>query len=109
MGSRPTPHSHRAWLAPSPVRLSGGCCLLLLATLLLQRRLRCCQPCHRNAVRAARDVIEAAGLEEIDALRIAAVLATNAELDPRARLAPQLAGDADQLADTAGVQAVKRV
>src|SRR5438067_729623 len=65
----------------------------------LQHRLRRCEPGDGHAVRRAADVVEAEPVAELDRLRVAAVLAADAELDRRLHLAPALDGDAHQLTD----------
>src|SRR5690606_42098915 len=52
-----------------------------------------------DAERRRTHVVQAGLMTELDAARVAAVLATNAELDVRARLAAALDRGADQLAD----------
>src|SRR3954463_8730868 len=55
------------------------------------------QPGDRHPVGGAGDVVEAHPLEEVDRLRIAAVLAADAQMEVRPRLAAALAGQADEL------------
>src|SRR5690606_13416666 len=73
--------------------------LLHVALGLLEGGLGGGEPGDGDAERRRTHVVQAGLVAELDAARVAAVLAANAKLDVRARLAAALDGDADQLTD----------
>src|SRR5271156_1480401 len=81
-------------------------CLLLRR---LDRCLRRRQPRDRNPVRRARHVIQPEAMAQLDARRIAAMLAANADLQTLVRLPPELDSNSHQLADADWVQLRERV
>src|SRR4029453_3737548 len=66
------------------------------------------QPCDRDAEGTAGHVVEPGVVEEVDRLRVAAVLAADSDLQVRAGLAPLVRGDTDESADTEGVEGLER-
>src|SRR5690606_24174211 len=76
---------------------------------LAQGGLRRRQPRDRHPVRRAAHVVEADLLAECDRGRVAPMLATDSQLDARARGAAAFGGDADQIAHAVLVQADERV
>src|SRR4051794_3823782 len=70
---------------------------------LAKRRLRCGQPRDRHAVGRARNVIEPDLVAERHRSGIAAVLAANADLEIRPRLAAAGDADLDEFADAVTV------
>src|SRR5262249_14164507 len=74
----------------------------------LQRRLGRSEARERDAVRRARDVLEAELVAEADRLRLAAVLSADTHLDVL-HAAAALDGDAHELADAALVDRLERV
>src|SRR5262245_41878047 len=77
--------------------------------LALERGLRRGEARDGDAEGRARDVIEADLAEEVDARRIAAVLAADAELDARPRRAPPLLGHLHQRAHARDVDRLERI
>src|SRR5215207_5597255 len=67
------------------------------------------QPSHRYPIRRATHVVEPRLVAEGDGLRLAPVLATDSDLEPRPRRAPLLGGDADQPPDSDRVEHLERV
>src|SRR4029077_13446469 len=76
---------------------------------MVQPRPRRRQPGDRHAVGGAGDVVEAGALEEVDRLRIAAVLTADAEVEVRTGSPPPLAGQADELSDPSLVDALEGI
>src|SRR5207244_5810348 len=66
---------------------------------LAQHRLRRCETRKRHAVRRAAHVVQTELVAELDGLRLAAVLAANAELDVGLRRAPALDADPHHVSD----------
>src|SRR4051794_1949716 len=62
----------------------------------------------RHAVRRAADVVESSHVEEGDRLRVAAVLAADAQLELRLRLAAGPGGEPDEPADAGLVDRLER-
>src|SRR5205085_12583721 len=91
-------------LPPLPARLD-----VLAALRFLQHRLRRREAGKRDAVRRAAHVVEADRVAELDGARLAAVLAADAELDLRLRLAAALDADAHEVADALLVEDLERV
>src|SRR6185369_10880914 len=77
--------------------------LVARGRLLAQRRMRCGQAGDRDSEGRAGDVVEAHVVAELDAVRVAAVLAADPDLEARARGAAPLDGPLHQAADTLGV------
>src|SRR5581483_8119773 len=75
----------------------------------LQHRLRSREPCEGHAVGRAADVVEPEPVAELHRLRVAAVLAADAELDALLRPTPSLDRDSHQLADAGLVEGLERV
>src|SRR6266550_1400042 len=75
----------------------------------LQLGLRGGKPCNRNAIRRAGDVIEPAGSEEADGVRIASMFPADADLEilvgAPAAFRPQL----DQLSHAALIDRLERI
>src|SRR4051794_25552999 len=63
---------------------------------------------HRDAERRAGDVVEAGFVEEVDAVGVAAVLATDAELEIRLGGAAAVDAGTDQRTDTFPVDRLER-
>src|SRR5581483_9299972 len=82
---------------------------VLAALRFLQRRLRRREPCERDAVRRAADVVEPEPVAELDRAWLAAVLAADPDLELRLRSAPALDADAHQVADAFLVERLERV
>src|SRR3954452_18163837 len=80
----------------------------LLGELLLERRLRCSHPRDRHAVGRTAHVVEPRHLEEPDRLRVAAVLAADAQLEVGVRLAAHPGGQAHEPADAELVDRLER-
>src|SRR3546814_3460849 len=74
-----------------------------------QCRLRCRQTRDGHPVGRGADIIETGLFAEMDARRIAAMLAADAELDVGARFAPAFGREVDQLPDAFDVKADERV
>src|SRR5204863_1073285 len=74
-----------------------------------ERSLRRCQPRERDAERRAADVVEPKLVAERDRLRLAAVLAADAELQLRLGRAAALDPDTHQIAHSALVERLERV
>src|SRR6185503_19058992 len=62
------------------------------------------EPRDRNAERRAADVVQPEAVAEIDAARIAAVLAADADLQVGARGAAEVDGDLHEVADAALIE-----
>src|SRR5579859_3896505 len=75
----------------------------------LQRRLRGGETGERDAERRAGHVVEPDAVAERDRVRLAAVLAADAELEILLRTSPPRDGDPHQVADTALVEHLERV
>src|ERR1041384_1394284 len=75
----------------------------------LQRRLCRGQSRHRHAERRTTHVAQPNTMAELDARRFAAVLAADAELDVRARLAALIPRDFHELADAILVDGGERI
>ena len=82
---------------------------VLAALRFLQHGLRRGEARERDAVRGAAHVVEADLVAELDRARLAAVLAADAELDVRLRLAAALDADAHEVADAFLVEHLERV
>src|SRR6516165_9431577 len=74
-----------------------------------QSGLGCGEPGDRYPERRAGNIIETNRLAEADRRRVAAMLAANAELQPRTGRAPALGGDAYELSDPVDIECDKRV
>src|SRR5215208_2300036 len=79
------------------------------AVLHLQRGLRGGEARDGDAEGRAGDVVEAGQVAEGDGARLAAVLAADADLEPRLDRAPALRPHPDELADALAVQDLERV
>src|SRR3954451_1948214 len=76
---------------------------------MFERGLRRSEAREGDAERRAGDVVEAELVAERDRAGLPAVLAADAELDPRPRAPPPLHGDAHQVADAVDVDHLERV
>src|SRR4051794_8451899 len=98
---RPRPSMSSSYLA------TGG--HVIRARAFFERRLRRREPCERDAVGRAAHIVEAEAVAERDRLRLAAVLAADADLDVGLRGAPALDADPHQVADAAFVDRLERI
>src|SRR4051812_6685231 len=102
-------HASSDLYTPPERRMSPACLDVLAALRFLQHGLRRRETRERDAVRGAAHVVEADLVTELDRARLAAVLAADAELDVRLRLAATLDADAHEVADSVPVEHLERV
>src|SRR5881628_707956 len=74
-----------------------------------ERRLRRCQSRHRHAERRATDIAQPDAMAELDALRVAAVLAADAQLDVRPSGLTLFDSDSHKLANACLIDRSKRI
>src|SRR6266550_6771618 len=82
---------------------------LLRASAFSDRGLRRRQPRYRDAERAARDVVEAELVAQVDGVRVSPMLAADPDLEVLARLASFLDRDLHQTSHTGHVNRLERV
>src|SRR5260370_6734747 len=81
-------------------RISSLFSLLFLGLFFFNHCLSCSKPRDGHPIRRATYIGQSSTVAKLDAVRVAAVFAADAQLDAGARFVPLLHGHSDQLADT---------